>query len=325
MKNFSIHLKSYDASNIYVNGNFAGLIDNVENFSIDIKVYCKTLTITKEPISQHKKLLLPYTVKLNFNSKISCNSDYVTIVPYKNDEHDILLDSCKVSSHKKLEKIYDDFVDNYNLIVVNDGASYINLYHMNVLKFSITTAEITNVVCEKKNDFILIKGSTGNGYHLIILNEQNNFNVVYNSVCDKIEQTNSHIKILQKLNDIARHAYVTVFNFENGLKEDEYVVYLNEKEVLCEQNKLVPYAFLEAVKVKNYELAKQYLTPSLIEKTSNEHLENYFTNLQKIFYNTYTNNDNLINYTVLCDDFKSYDFSIKNNKIDDIEEVLLAI
>ena len=83
MRDYSIHIKSPDAGNIYVNGKFVGFIDNIDTFFIDLKVYCNTLVITKEPESFQKKLLLPYTVKLNFtNGKINCDSDFVKVVPY---------------------------------------------------------------------------------------------------------------------------------------------------------------------------------------------------------------------------------------------------
>lgn len=323
MKDFSIHILSLEASNIYINGNFLGLIDNLETFSIDLKVYSNSLIITKEPISNNKKLMLPYTVKLEFtNNSIVCDSEFVTIVPYKNNEYEVVLNICEIKSNKPLNKVYDNYVGNYNVVVVNDGISYINIYEQNSLKWSANVPEINAVVCEMQNNKLIIKGATLNGKHyLIVLDEQ--FNELQNCEVEKIEQNEFQIKSLKKINDIAKHAIVKTINLNNLEQSEEYYVYLKDNAVIANHKKLVPYAFLEAIKIKNFNLAKEYLTPELSRKTQAEHLQNYFNNLSKIYYNSYLQNEYVINYTVLCDNYKSYDFTIINNQIDDIEEITL--
>lgn len=65
MKNYSLHIKSPEACNIYVNGSFVGLIDNAETFALDLAVYSNTIIITKEPISANLDIVLPYSVKIS--------------------------------------------------------------------------------------------------------------------------------------------------------------------------------------------------------------------------------------------------------------------
>ena len=322
MKDFSVHIKSTDAANIFINGTFVGLLDNYENFSLDLQVYCESLVVTKQPISKQKKFFLPYTVKLSFENNVPvCDSDFIKIVPYKFNEYDVVLLPCDVKSHKPLNKIYDDFVENLNLVVVNDGQSYVNLYLVNVLKFSTTIQEINAITCEKQNNYIVIKGATLAGNYYLLVIDENGFMPIFNSEVHKIETNGTQIKTLKKINDIAKHAQVNVLDLQNGTNNQEYYVYLNDEAVICESPKLIPYAFLQALKVKNYELAKQYLSQNLNNKTTDEHLNQYFTNLQEIYYNNYNTNENLVNYTIFANNYKSYDFSIVNNKIDDIEQV----
>lgn len=319
MKDFNIHIKSLDACNVYINGNFVSLIDNKDTFVIDLKVYSNILIITKEPISNKKKVMLPYSIKLNFNDTVTTDCDYVTIVPYKNSEYDVILETCEVKHNKKPEKIYDDFADNYNIVVVNDGQSYVNIYQINVLKFSTTIPEITSVICEKVNNYIIIKGAHGAKYYLLVIDE-NGYLPVINTECDQLEQNAQTIKYLKKMNDIAKHACVFAFDLQTGTPLEKYYVYLNENAVYTESEKLIPYAFLEALKVNNYNLARNYLSDELNSKTTNQHLSQFFPNIKKIYYNAYFLKDNVINYTVLCDEYKNYDFYITNNKIIEIEE-----
>ena len=322
MRDYSIHIKSPDAGNIYVNGKFVGFIDNIDTFFIDLKVYCNTLVITKEPESFQKKLLLPYTVKLNFtNGKINCDSDFVKVVPYIFAETDVILKECEVKSYKPVEKIYDNVFGDTNIVVVNDGSSYINIYENEVSKFSYSLPELTKVMCEKET-FLKLKGiSANNKYYILILD--NNYNVIFNDEADKIEESDTEIKILQKINDIAKHARVTVINLTDATKNN-YYVYLNSDALTVNNNKIIPYAFMEAVKVNNYNLARTYLDDNLKHQTDDAHLKAFFTNLKNIYYNNYNINENLINYTVEFENtFKSLNFSILNNKIIEIEETEL--
>jgi len=350
----NIHLKSKDAGSIFINGHHVGVIDNIITHYIDLKVYSNKLTITKEPISNNKKLLLPYTVQIEIsNNKVTTLSDYVEVIPFKDGAYDVILQSCHIKSHKQMEKVFDDFIENYNVVVVNDGLSYINLYHMNVVKQSITTQEITNISTQYKNGYIIIKGITANNKnYLLALNEKDNFNIVFNHEVEKLEESTSRLKAIKKINDIAGHAKVISINFESGQSQSTasntesqptqstFYVYLNNEALLCQENKLVPYAFLEALMVQNYKLAKSYLTPELSVKTSDAHLKKYFQNLSAIHYNCHNSisssscietsktnisycNNNTLNYTVLCDTYKNFDFSVANGKIIDIEEKLI--
>lgn len=324
MKNFSIHIKSEDICNIYINGNFAGLIDNIETFTLDLRVYTNKLIITKEPVSKQKKLLLPYTIKLSLNDKPSCDSELVKVVPYKNQEYDIMLKSGEVKSHKKLEKVFDNYIEQYNLVVVNDGLSYINIYENGAIRLTLSTQELNTISAEKHDDIMLIKAITLNNKYFIMAINCQNFEVVYNQEVEKFEQNENEIKTLENINDIAKHGKVFSLYLKQPYTTYSYFVYMNNGVEPIMQPKLIPYAFLEAIKIKNYALAKQYLSEKLLKNTTDEHLDNYFYDLKDIHYNTYNDNENIINYTLFCGDkIKSYDFSVYNAKIDDIEEIEL--
>ncbi len=322
MLNYSIHLKSPDPCNLYVNGNFVGFLDNVETFSVDLKVYSSYLIVTKEPLSSDQKLLLPYTVKLNFlNHKVLAESTYTTVVPFLNHEYDVILQQCDQKHHKPVEKVYDETFEQTNFVVANDGTSYLNVYQNGNLKFSTTMPEIHSVICEKINNHFVLKGATNDGkFHLLVLNETT-LQPVVNTQCDQVEQTPNSIKYLVKMHDIAKHAMVFELSFLENLEQNQYAVYLNENAQTTTNAKLIPFAFLEAVKLKNYTLAKQYLTPKLAESASDEHLNQYFLNLKHIYYNAYHTNPYSVNYTVECDELKSITFTLENNKIADFEEV----
>ena len=136
-------------------------------------------------------------------------------------------------------------------------------------------------------------------------------------IFDNIEENNNIFTGFSNIYDMAKHGHICEINLQN-IKDvkDYYVVKENLK--LCSTAELIPQAFLEALKVKNFTLAKSYLA-SPLNNASNNHFAAYFGPIQAIYYNCY-NNSNPINYTVYNGEYKFYNFRIKDNKICDIED-----
>lgn len=323
MKDLNIRLLSVDAGNIYVNGSLIGLIDNQKVHCIDLKVYSEKLIITKEPISSKKKLLLPYTIQLSTSNGVGSDNELATVVPFPNNSYDIILQPCEIKQYKNLKKVYDDFVDNYNIVVVNNGQSYINIYKLNVLKYSTVVEELSQISASKKSDYVIVKAINNKGqYFVLVLNEAKDFEEAICTSADELEDQEEKLKLLVKINDIAKHAKVITLNYQQPQAEQPHYVYLKDSAVTTQSKQLLPFAFLEAIKVGNHKLAKEYLSPELKEKTTKQHLTNYFNNLTEIYYNTHFTAQPKVNYTVFCNNkYKNYNFEIVNNKIADIDEV----
>ena len=80
------------------------------------------------------------------------------------------------------------------------------------------------------------------------------------------------------------------------------------------------YAFLQAVKIKNFDLAKEYLSDNLKSKLSESACEQFFGEINEIYFNPYVKNDVQLNYTIKGANYTSFNFKVKSCVIEEIEE-----
>jgi len=143
-------------------------------------------------------------------------------------------------------------------------------------------------------------------------------------LADKIEVNKDIISILTKKNDMAKHATVAKYklNANKIVKIEKYLTCLKSKSLINDEI-LIPYAFLEAIQVKNFILAREYLTESTSKALTDLHLENYFGKIYDI-KQSHLDEQNIL--AVVYKNEHSYfakyfKFTLINNKIDNIDEI----
>lgn len=188
-------------------------------------------------------------------------------------------------------------------------------------------AEITDLNTKThKNNLIVFCKCKDTKYVILALyfdGEQYNYKNL--EVVDILEEENGNISTYKNLNDFAGHGVVTNYDLTQETCMSSTLVY-NTTPFLSRKKELIPYAFFEAVKVKNYKLASSYLSQSLIKILSPSHYQSFFGEFTQILpplyksanYNqislVYNKNNKLIakNFALQFDE---------NNKISNIEEV----
>lgn len=159
-------------------------------------------------------------------------------------------------------------------------------------------------------------------YLLLIKGTPDKYQIMIEGFVDKITQEGKKITTLKLKGDIACRGLITVYDGQTFEKTEEYYVYCKGEPVHTLDNRLMPIAVFEAVKCKDFNEAKYYLTDSLNEILTPEKLEDFFEDYYEIIFNNYysqyphsfllidkNNNAALIN-TVY-----------KNNKIDNFVEI----
>ena len=164
---------------------------------------------------------------------------------------------------------------------------------------------------------LIIKCLLENGnYYIAILNIEN-LDLLKEVTCNSFEENKNEIKCLTKLNDLAKHAKILTFNYQTA-NEEIYNVYLNQEPIKTNCYYLIPYAFLEAIKIKNYNLARFYLGANL-NNVSDTHLQQYFGEIEDIFLDSYNLENFKIPYVLKNNTgFENVDFIVENNKITEI-------
>ncbi len=292
-------------------------VDGFETFNINTS-HVKWVDIALEKdfyisfLPHNQNIFLPITTLNKFSSTPS-----VQKIPYFKNHMEIIYNPAQILStqtdiiliEKKLGDLYIKLVKNEktHLCISTPNSELLNCITPNIMSVSSETS-----------GYFILKGITDkNTQYVTIINLSTN-KIVINDEFNIIEEDNKVIKLLQFVNDISKHGLVYVFDKKN-MSCDSYSIYKDTNPFVTENKKLIPLAFLQSIKYKDYNLSKYYLKDNLV---SNEHLTSYFGNIKNIFYNTYFKG-NAINYTVESEQFKSYNFYIDNNKISEIEEVSL--
>ena len=133
----------------------------------------------------------------------------------------------------------------------------------------------------------------------------------------KIEILDERIIVTRELNDIAHHVLFENYELKDDLvqKVDSGLKHSFESEVSVKNPKVIPIAFLEAVKYEDFELARTYLNENL-SSVSNDHFKQYFKEFSKIIP-LENNSFGLISHNSL----KRFKFTLQNGKISEISEV----
>lgn len=135
---------------------------------------------------------------------------------------------------------------------------------------------------------------------------------------DRIQITSANILLSKTLDNIARHIVEEEYIITNqGLvKKSQAINYANGRPIIVTASQVVPYAFLQALQVGDISLASSYLDISMRRKIDDEHLKEYFGEIQS-FYAV-----DLQTYFVKTRDSKDiYKFTIIDNKICEIDNI----
>lgn len=224
----------------------------------------ENLTIFVEPTVKSENLILPYNVYIkNSTSSLNIESSSTEIYNYKNVYLIKLL---------KLE-----VVKNMKVILSEQNFSVFNTFCTNITLPNITIP--LNVLFEN----VTVQKSGAN--KILLFDEKyafifnNNFNVLFNDYYDKIDIKNNEISLISNLSDIAKHSILTTINGTNIQKK---TVYQFSHPKLTHSKKLIPIAFLQALKVDNINLAKHYLTQHLQDIATLDSLKSFFGDYKKL-------------------------------------------
>lgn len=164
---------------------------------------------------------------------------------------------------------------------------------------------------DTSTNLILLKLSGKEEYLWVFNIETTDLRVLSGS---KIEKINSEIFVSKTINSICKHDLYEVYELKDGnLIKNSEKLKSNFLENSIKNPNVIPYAFLEAVKLNDFDLARSYLTDSLSKSATNEHLKSYFKNIQKIL----PLKETLLG-TISSEGFYVYTFVIKNGRIEEI-------
>lgn len=131
------------------------------------------------------------------------------------------------------------------------------------------------------------------------------------------------IQVISPCHDYAGQAYSKTFVYEGEelVCKNSELLYLHSGPNFAKNVQVVPFAFFEAVKAKNFLLAKQYLAQDLANAVSMEMLEQYFGTFEKIKPYNFFRDKGYYVCVIGKNHAKTFRIKMKNEKIEEIEQI----
>ncbi len=231
--------------------------DSFQTFKLELNSN-ENLTIFVEPTIKSENLILPYNIYIkNSNQGLIIESNSADVLSYKN----VYL--------IKLEKL--EVVKNMKVILSSQNFSVFNTFCTNVTLQNNTISLpklFENVESQKSGANTVL---TFDNSYAIVFNNKNE--ILFNDHYNKLSIRNNSIDFCSNLCDIAKHSIITTIT-NNEITNK--TVYQFDHPKLTSSKKLIPIAFLQALKINNINLAKHYLTTHLKDIATLDSLKSFF-------------------------------------------------
>ena len=172
------------------------------------------------------------------------------------------------------------------------------------------------------NNFIVVLYKNETSYYSLIFNISELIILEYEKIANKfeLEKQTSTIKVLTKHNSFYKTGLVTKYSLNNVFEEVEhYFVKMGTLNNNLNVN-LIPFAFMQCVMLKDYNLAKNFLCAELQSKLNSNTLSTYFANLEDFEKCKYDLDCNTLFVKYKGEaNYKPLKFVMQNNKILDIK------
>ena len=140
------------------------------------------------------------------------------------------------------------------------------------------TSSITSLDTKTSGDYLFVFAKTENEKHIVsvIKFSNNQYKLIIHEEVDKLEKDKEKILTYKNLHDFAGHGIVSTYIFSPNFVFEKNLAYDGSSPEIQSNKELIPYAFFELIKLKNYKLARTYLTHELSSALTNKSLKDYF-------------------------------------------------
>lgn len=277
---------------------FKVLLENKENFIINITARTKSENITS----------------LNYEIHVLSKENSLEIISNNIKVYEL--------NNEYLIELYNDvLIKDINILYSSNSILAYNTLKTHILSKNLNLELpflFSNFSQKKVGSLNCFELSNNNLNYLVLLN---NNTIVFSDFYNEMKVEKNSIKILSNIHDIAKHGKLTTIDTQTNNKSEE-IVYTQKEPKLVKNYKLIPVAFLQALKVENIKLMKYYLSNELKEIGSLENYKEFFGDFKKCIFK-FSNNNIVANLFYKKENSniyfgKAFNFLIKENKIDKI-------
>ena len=313
-----IHFLSQVPCQLSINGSNIGIIDNINTMELDILTKTDKLYVTYNPISNQNNLL-SYTFQLNTQGHPTTDNEYIKVVPFPNNNYDIIMTPFYYYQIDQNKVLLNQQIGKYYISITSDNITRITIFSGASIVFTINTIQLQSAKATINKDIIIIEGIVDVETYYLLVIETEHFKILHNDISHSIEVGDDYIQSLKNLKDISHHSIVYKIDKNNKTCQD-YRVYENNICTEPHSTLFIPKVFLESLQTHDEALAKKYLCSDYLSTPFDKYL-GYFGDIKEIYLNRHFIRQDQLNYTILSNEYKNYNFIMENNKIKEIEEI----
>ncbi len=239
------------------------------------------LTLSFYPLEDNQNLL-PFSTSIRLKEQVLTNNFHnIELVSFSSDTllllvnpftsfltNSLSIKSKSLNFANTLHTLYWCKNDPFKIRIENEQNSIDLSYNKIIVDL--------NTKISSNKLFIYAKTNTNTYVTSLIEYKNNKYKIKTLEEVDILEKQTDKILTYKKLNDIAKHGITKEYNFNSEHIVTTSLVYANNTPNIVSKIELVPYAFFDAVKSQNYDLAREYLTDELSKKLTDLHLEKFF-------------------------------------------------
>ena len=273
----------------------------------------------------------PYIVMLNMaNDELTSESDQIEIIKISTNNYHILITPKNFTPQKQSKIIHmpkTNTTKDLSTTIILNGTLLTILQNNNPpLCYLLKTPMHCPKMQRQNNCYIIYSNApTGNNLKQVaILNpEANKIKFFY---CNHFRLEDGTITLVTELKDYAHHIKVLKLSLNTNLEKLESYVGVTSPPKIIQNPQVIPYAFLQNIKAKDFKEAHKYLNANFSQSVSNNALVNFFGAFHRIAtpqIKTPPFTACLIyknNYNASTSRYFKFKFD-KGNKIENIEEV----
>ena len=320
---YSVHIYSTFNALIFKNSDFLKEtnLKNGLHLNIDTEKDNTFLVYSSQTFLGYK--FLPYAININeilqknnnnlvkLKNYVGLNTNICEIVLTEN-----LIYNTNCENIKNLNLQYNKhnfYVEVFNsFIKINNVTFYLKHYFFS-----------SSCSVELVNNFIVVLYQNSEKYYCLIFNLKENIIILeFENIVNKFEldTSTSTVKILTNHNSFYKTGLVKKYLLNDVFEEQEhYFVKLGNFNTNLNLN-IIPFAFMQCVMLKDYNLAKNFLCSELSSKLNSTTLSNYFLNLEDFEKCKYCPDENCLFVKFKGEvNYKPIRFVMQNNKIVDIK------
>lgn len=326
---------------LHIKPSFDALVEmENESFEMDknkiTTLLCSTDKMTTKikfyPLDNQNKTSIPFSVLLNLESCSMSNSagngcKNITVTKYPHDNillevEPFLLYDTPIGEHKKDVTCGNE---NCTIFYTRGNSGLVKVENKtDMLQFRFSKGIVALDARASKGKILIWAENMNKKYSIALISLENHkFELERLENVDILEENGKVIKTFRNLHTASGHGIVGEYGV--ALAGKYKLAKLGDKNSVNVNPILVPYYFLDAIRVKDFDLARSYLSSALSQALDNKHLEKFFGEFKNFGQNLgenifpedvalfYDENDIQV--------AKVFHFELKDGKIADITEI----